>query len=156
MRNLGWRVEKRLFFFCSANNLWNCSTEYPVLKMSSDEDYELVIKAPIHLKGGFDASQLLPRAFHLSSEATMDSESSAPFGDSADHSISADGDDEHIDSVAYVEGAGRTAAEIEFERRRQRRFEESQKPSYRQRIEDFNKKLEQMPEHNELPKIGPG
>ncbi|KAJ2776597.1 hypothetical protein GGI15_004795 [Coemansia interrupta] len=69
------------------------------------------------------------------------------------------------DQPAEDEHAGPPAAEMtEAERlfqeaqqkRRQERIEKLAAKSHRDRIKEFNDKLERTPEHNDMPKVGPG
>jgi protein FAM32A len=54
----------------------------------------------------------------------------------------------------------RTAAQKKFdelaEKRRREQLQKAATKSHRQRIVEFNKKLANLSEHNDLPKIGPG
>ncbi|KAI8321482.1 DUF1754-domain-containing protein [Martensiomyces pterosporus] len=54
----------------------------------------------------------------------------------------------------------RTEAEKKYDdvrmKRRLERIEKFAEKSYRDRVKDFNEKLERAPEHHEMPKVGPG
>ncbi|KAJ2751799.1 hypothetical protein GGI19_004253 [Coemansia pectinata] len=41
-------------------------------------------------------------------------------------------------------------------KRKMERIEKMAEKSYRDRVKDFNEKLERAPEHNDMPKVGPG
>ncbi|KAJ2028562.1 hypothetical protein IWW57_002093 [Coemansia sp. S610] len=54
----------------------------------------------------------------------------------------------------------RTDAEKRHEdilkKRKMERIDKLAEKSYRERVKDFNEKLERAPEHNDMPKVGPG
>ncbi|KAJ2036122.1 hypothetical protein IW146_000080 [Coemansia sp. RSA 922] len=41
-------------------------------------------------------------------------------------------------------------------KRKMERIDKMAEKSYRERVKDFNEKLERAPEHNDMPKVGPG
>ncbi|CAD8067675.1 unnamed protein product [Paramecium sonneborni] len=55
---------------------------------------------------------------------------------------------------------GKTLAEIQYDLVRLKRLgekiEKKMELTYRQKIETFNKKIQKMPEHYDIPKVGPG
>lgn len=57
-------------------------------------------------------------------------------------------------------GTRKTPAELKFERalkdRSIDRIDDRLKQTHRQRIEDYNKKLAKLPEHFDIPRVGPG
>ncbi|RUS23843.1 hypothetical protein BC938DRAFT_474525 [Jimgerdemannia flammicorona] len=54
----------------------------------------------------------------------------------------------------------KTAAELKFEETRRKRQEEKVKKaatkSHKEKVAEFNQKLEEMTEHYDIPKVGPG
>ncbi|KAJ1951612.1 hypothetical protein FBU59_000017 [Linderina macrospora] len=64
------------------------------------------------------------------------------------------------ESDSVVQGVTQTEAEKKFEQvqrnRQKERIEKLASKSHSERVREFNKKLEQAPEHNEMPKVGPG
>ncbi|CAD8050615.1 unnamed protein product [Paramecium primaurelia] len=62
--------------------------------------------------------------------------------------------------MAQQGGTGKTQAEIQYDLVRLKRLgekiEKKMELTYRQKIETFNKKIQKMPEHYDIPKVGPG
>ncbi|CAD8063742.1 unnamed protein product [Paramecium sonneborni] len=62
--------------------------------------------------------------------------------------------------MAQQGGTGKTQSEIQFDLVRLKRLgdkiEKKMELTYRQKIETFNKKIQKMPEHYDIPKVGPG
>ncbi|ORX68845.1 DUF1754-domain-containing protein [Linderina pennispora] len=67
---------------------------------------------------------------------------------------------ESKDSEPVVQAVTQTEAERKFEqvqrKRQMERIEKMAAKSHSERVREFNNKLEQAPEHNEMPKVGPG
>ncbi|CAD8142702.1 unnamed protein product [Paramecium pentaurelia] len=57
--------------------------------------------------------------------------------------------------MAQQGGTGKTQAEIQLKRLGEK-IEKKMELTYRQKIETFNKKIQKMPEHYDIPKVGPG
>ncbi len=55
---------------------------------------------------------------------------------------------------------GKTAAEIRFEKAKKERLAtviaQKLKKTHRERIDEYNKKLAKLPEHFDIPRVGPG
>ena len=63
---------------------------------------------------------------------------------------------------------GKTSAQVSFDMIKMKRIEEriakvyhaplfqSLELTYREKVEDFNRKIAKMPEHYDIPKVGPG
>lgn len=64
------------------------------------------------------------------------------------------------ETAKKIESIEMTEAERVFlERKKQKRIEELEKQnlkSHKQKVEEFNAKLDKIPEHYDIPKVGPG
>lgn len=71
-----------------------------------------------------------------------------------------DVDHDEMPSLVVPESTNKTAAQLAFER--QVRKVEREAPgttatmTYRQRIDEYNRRLASMSEHHDIPKVGPG
>jgi protein FAM32A len=59
-----------------------------------------------------------------------------------------------------AQGSGKTAAQLAFERQARRTEKDTLSGAaalpYRQRVDEYNKRLASLSEHHDIPKVGPG
>ncbi|KAI5369228.1 putative protein FAM32A [Septoria linicola] len=134
-------------------------------------DYSSAIGGGLKLKGaGIDKSKKKKKK---SSKSTTDNNDSKPSSTTEEATTSneaytalqtalADADDkpDQTSSTAEVKEYGKTEAQRRHEERRKKRLEERLQregvKTHKERVQELNKYLSTLSEHNDMPRIGPG
>lgn len=122
------------------------SKESKVEKIKDTQAYDNVIPGPLKLKG-------------RKLKETTSKKKKRPRVSLSPPRIQSPDEYEH-DTKEVLAEQGKTEAELRFERAKQERerkeIERMAQKSYRERIEEFNKKVANQTEHYDIPKVGPG
>lgn len=81
-----------------------------------------------------------------------------PHYSTGDHRM--DADEDEMPTLTAPETSNKTAAQLAFEKQLRKTEKENTGASatmtYRQRVDEYNRRLASMSEHHDLPKVGPG
>ena len=136
-----------------------------IISIDDTESYDNVIPGPLKLKGNLLDSITKRRKmkYASSSVAATNIRSHEIVNDVIESNVhrniayeNDDGEEEDDELSLH----GKTEAELRFElmrmEREKKEIERLAQKSYRERVDEFNKKIANESEHHDIPKVGPG